>query len=193
MGSRVLPLFVLLSLFVVWTTATVGAVSVGLNATGTVQASQAPGFGAKLQAGGSLGAVLLVPLGSRVSLTTSLDAFGVLPSDASGGFVYKGCAGLALGAGLEVLFPIAASERLGTLSLGVAAGAAGALPTYLHTTLYFFYPEVRSAIVLSWQPAAPAFMFRVEMPVRFQFRRDMTLSAAAGLTLDVFYYLGGSR
>jgi hypothetical protein len=130
---------------------------------------------------------------SRLSFTTSLEAFGVLPSDTSGGFVYKGFAGMQLGAGLEALFPVVVSARLGTLSLGASAGAAGALPAYLDTTLYFFYPEVRSAMILSWQPAASAFMFRAEMPVRFQLRRDMTFSAAAGLTLDAFYYLGGPR
>jgi hypothetical protein len=186
--------FVLLLFFIVWTTGAAGAVSIGLEATGTVQAAQAPGFGPKLQAGVTASIVLLVPVLRYLSLTTSLEAFGVLPSDVTGGFDYKGFAGLELGVGLEALFLVAESPRLGALSLGVAAGAAAALPAYTDTTLYFFYPEVRSGVVMSWQPAASkTFTFRLEIPVRFQLRRDVDFSFSTGLGVDVQYYLGGPR
>jgi hypothetical protein len=194
MGSRLLARFVLLLFFIVWTTAAAGAVSIGLDATGTVQAAEAPGFGPKLQAGGGVALVLLVPVIRYLSLTTSLEAFGVLPSDIAGGFGYKGFAGLELGVGLEALFPTAEPARLGVLSLGVAAGAAAALPAYLNTTLYFFYPEVRSGFVVSWQPAGSKNLtFRLEIPVRLQLRRDVDFSLSTGLGVDVYYYLGGPK
>jgi hypothetical protein len=192
MGSPVLPRLVLLPFFIVWTTGAVGAASIGLAATGTVQAAEAPGFGPKLQVGGSAAIVLLVPLFSYLSFTTSLEAFGVLPSDTSGGFLYRGFSGLALGVSLESLFPVARSRRDGTLSLGVTGGASAALPAYAGTTLYFFYPEIRTGVVMSWQLAAPkSITLRVGVPVRFQLRRDLTFSGSTGLAFDVFYYLGG--
>lgn len=194
MRLLVVPRLILLPFFIVWTTGAVSAVSIGVGATGTVQAAEAPGFGPKLQAGGDISVTLFVPLFRYVGMTTSLDAFGSLPSDTSGGFTYRGFAGLALGAGLEVLFPVAQSAGLGILSLGVAGGAAAALPSYLQTTLYFFYPEIRTGMIAAWQPSrAKTLTVRLEIPVRFQLRRDMTFSGSTGLGVEVIWYLGGPQ
>ncbi len=194
MGSRSLARWILLPFLIVWTTARLAALSLGIEATGAAQAAAAPGFGPKLQAGGNVALVLSIPLFAWMDLTTSLEGFGILPSDTAGGFDYRGFGGTALAASLETHFPVARSSRAGVVSLGAAAGAAAALPAYQNTTLYFFYPEVRVAGFLSWQPAVlTRFTFRLDLPLRAQLRRDMTWSLSAGVGLGAFITLGGAE
>ncbi len=185
---------ILLPFFIVWTTGSLAAVSLGLDTTATVQAAAAPGYGPKLQAGGSIGLGLVIPLSRWIAIATSLEGSGVLPSDTSGGFVYRGFGGLALALGVETYFPVAVSPKLGTLSMGAIAAGAAALPAYQYTTLYFFYPELRVGMLMVWRPAGAGRLdFRLQVPVRLQFRRDMSYSFSTGLGFGLSYYLGGQR
>lgn len=194
MRSLPVPRRLLLPFFIVWTTGRLAAVSVGFDLGADAQVAAAPGFGPKLQAGGSAAVVLFVPLTTWLDLTTSVELFGMLPSDTSGGFSYRGFGGGSLCAGFDLAWPIVASPSLGVLSLGGTVAAAAALPYYQYTRLYFFYPEVQLGALLAWRPArAQKWDFRLSLPVRMQFRRDMTYSLSAGLAFGASYYLGGSR
>ncbi len=186
------PRPLLLLFFIVWTTGPLAAVSVGVDLGGGLLAADAPGYGPKLQAGGSIAAVLMIPLAGWIDLTTSLELFGVLPSDTNGGFSYRGFGGGALAAGVELAWPVLVSRSVGTLSLGGTLGFAASVPAYEYTALYFYYPEVRSGLLLLWLPVkAPKFLFRLALPVRVQFRRDLSWSVSAGLQLGFSYSLGG--
>jgi len=191
MLSRSLPRFILLSFFIVWTTARAAAVSIRLDAVGTAQEVAAPGWGPKLQAGGGIAVVLSIPFTSWFDFATSLEIFGVLPSDTTGGFSYRGFGGGALGVAAEARFLQAQSPTIGHLAFGVTAGGAAALPAYQYTALYFYYPEARLGLFLLWQPARMQNLaFRLQVPFRYQFRRDMTFSFSTGLGIGVSYSIG---
>jgi hypothetical protein len=194
MGSLGTARRILLPFLILWTTGRLAALSVGLEVMGAAQGAAAPGFGPKLQAGGSVALILSIPLAAWMDLTTSLEGFGILPSDAAGGFLYRGFGGAALGAVLEAHATVLSSAGLGALSLGAAAGAAAALPAYRYTTLYFFYPEVRLAGFLSWRPASmPALVFRLDLPVRIQLRRDVSWALSSGLGVGASYTFGAAK
>jgi hypothetical protein len=173
-------------------TAPLGAVSLALGADGLVEAAQGLGYGAKLQAFGALALRLEVPLTPWLDLVPSLDYEGALPSDAAGGFLYRGWAGAAVALGIDMKAAVGRDASGGLFLAGGGIGAAAVLPYYTRTTLYFFFPELRAAAFLEWRPADPAgLQVRISLPVRVQLRRDMTLSAGAGLGLSVGTALGG--
>ena len=153
-----------------------------------------PGFGPKLQPGGSGSIGMSFPLARWLGLDVSLDLLGVMSSDVQGGFAYRGYYGGALGLGLEAYASIAAGKKWGELLLGGELGAAAALSAYGYTTLFFFYPEARLEGFLDWRPAAlPGYDFKLSIPVRAQFRRDMSYSVSAGIGMSVRYRLPGAK
>ncbi len=152
----------------------------------TISAGQ--GFGPKQQYGGGLSMDFVFPLSSWVALDSSIDAFTVAPSDISGGFVYRGYSGGAMGLLVLFAWPISESQRLGQLRAGFGAGIGAALPSYWYTTLAFFYVEPRLRGLLTWTPAAlPAFTFQLYVPVAMQLRRDLDYSVSGGVGIGVVY------
>jgi hypothetical protein len=181
-----------LIIFLVWTTGTLQALSLGLGGIGAVQVVAGQGFGPKLQLGGGVSFDLGFPLSSWLEITTSLDVFGVLPSDAQGGFLYRGYGGGALAIMLRGRGVVVSSPRLGEIGMGGGLGGAAALPGYQYTTLYFFYPEVRAEGFIDFRPAGLPLGFRLSLPARVQLRRDMDYSVAVGVGLFMQYFLKAS-
>ncbi len=166
----------------------------GLGGTGTVTMSAGQGFGPKLQYGGGASIELVFPILDWLRLDASLDLFTVAPSDASGGFLYRGYSGAAVAIMFQAEFPVVSSTSFGTMRLGGGLGAAGALPSYWYTTLAFFYLEPRVEGLLDWQPAGlPNFDFQLVLPVSMQLRRDMSYSTSAGFGITVLYRFGKAK
>ncbi len=173
-----------------WATAAAHSFSLGLSGDGTMTISAGQGFGPKLQYGGGLSLDFLFPINGLLSLDATVDAFTVAPSDISGGFLYRGYSGGALGLIALFAWPVAKSPRLGELRAGFGAGLGAALPSYWYTTLAFFYLEPRLRGTLTWTPAGlPDFTFGLFLPVAMQLRRDLDYSVSAGLGLGVLYQL----
>jgi hypothetical protein len=174
-----------------WTTGAAHAISIGLSGNGSVTMSAGQGFGPKLQYGGGASVDLVFPLMDWFRLDASLDLATVAPSDISGGFVYRGYSGAAMGLMAQAGAIIVSSPSIGVMRIGGGLGLGAALPSYWYTTLAFFYLEPRAEGFFEWEPAAlPHFDFQLSVPVRFQLRRDMSYSASTGVALGVLYRLG---
>jgi hypothetical protein len=181
-------------IFLVWTTGSLHALALGLSGTGTVQMAAGQGFGPKLQLGGSVSFDVDFPLAPWLALSTSLDLFGVLPSDTQGGFVYRGFGGGALTLTLRGRGVVASTPRLGEIGMGGGLAASAALPGYQYTSLYFFYPEAGLEGFIDFRPAGwHGWSFRLSIPVRAQFRRDLDYSLSTGAGLSVQYFLKGGK
>jgi hypothetical protein len=151
------------------------------------------GFGPKLQAGGFAAFELGIPLAPWLELAPSLSLFSVLPSDAQGGFLYRGYEGAALIVMLRARGVVASSATIGELGMGGGVGGAAALPSYQYTTLYFFYPEARLEAFLDFRPAGQPIDLVFSVPARVQFRRDMDYSVSAGAGVSVRYLLKAGK
>ena len=174
-----------------WATAGAHAFSLGLSGDGTATISAGQGFGPKLQYGGGLSMDFVFPLKPWLALDATIDAFTVAPSDISGGFLYRGYSGGALGLIAAFAWPLAVPDRFGGLSAGFGVGLGTALPSYWYTTLAFFYVEPRVRGTLAWTPAGlPDFTFQLFTPVALQLRRDMGYSVSAGVGIGVLYTFG---
>jgi hypothetical protein len=185
---------VLFLIWAFWATAAGHAFSMGLGGTGAVTMASGQGFGPKLQYGGGASIELVFPIKNWLRLDSSIDLFTVAPSDASGGFLYRGYSGAAVAVMVQAVAPVVSSPGFGTMRLGGGLGAAGALPSYWYTTLAFFYVEPRAEGLLEWQPAGlPNFNFQLVLPVRMQLRRDMSYSASAGFGITVLYRFGKAK
>jgi hypothetical protein len=184
--SRTL-LFIILAF---WTTLGLHAFSMGVSGTGTVTMSAGQGFGPKLQYGGGGAIEFLFPLLAWLRLDASLDLYTVSPSDATGGFLYRGYSGAATAIVAQAVTTIASGSAVGVLRIAGGLGFAAALPTYWYTTLAFFYLEPRAQFLLEWEPAALSrFDFQLSVPVRAQLRRDMSYSLSSGVGVGVLYRL----
>jgi hypothetical protein len=179
-----------------WTTGPLHALSAGISGTAGVQVARGQGFGPKLQLGGGGAVDLSIPFTDWIGMRTSLELFGVLPSDASGGFLYRGFGGGAFALMLEAHAEVAAGS-FGELRVGGGIGAAVALPGYQYTTLYFFFPEARTEALLLYRPALPAWLRGLELkltiPLRAQFRRDLDFSISTGIGISAAWQLGASK
>jgi hypothetical protein len=188
--SRTL-LFIILAF---WTTAGLHAFSIGAAGTGTVTMSAGQGFGPKLQYGGGASIEFVFPLLEWLRLDAALDLFTVSPSDASGGFLYRGYSGAAMAIMAQAGATLVSGASVGVVRIGGGLGFAAALPSYWYTTLAFFYLEPRGQFLLDWEPAGlPRFDFQLSVPVRAQLRRDMSYSASTGIGLGVLYRLGKDK
>jgi hypothetical protein len=183
--------FSLFLIWAFWATAGAHAFTFGLQGGGTATISAGQGFGPKLQYGGGLSAQMIFPLNSWMALDTCIDAFTVAPSDISGGFLYRGYSGGAVGVMALFSATIAKSDSLGELRAGGGAGIGMALPSYWYTTLAFFYLEPRVEGLLAWMPKGlPDFTFQLLLPVAMQLRRDLDYSVSGGVGISVLYTFG---
>ena len=188
MSRNLHPRAVLSLIFIVWTTGTVSAFSLGLSGGEITQISAAEGFGPKLQYGGGGSLVMHFPVLSWLDIATNLDFFSIAPSDLSGGFGYRGFSWGDLAVLAEARSRLADSPRLGRLEAGGGLGLASVLAAYEYTTLYFFYLEPRIEGFVAWAPSfLPDFDLRLSVPVGWQLRRDLDYSFTAGVALGVTY------
>jgi hypothetical protein len=193
MVSRRPARVLVLPFFLVWTTAA-AALSVGVDARGALMATQADGFAAKFQAGGEIGAELVVPLTSWLDGALTISGFTFLPSNTDGGYLYRGFGGNSLGLAFAARTTVASSPAGGVLDAGVIAAAEGSLPSYSQTGLYFYTPEISVAPAAWWTLPGPGdFTLRLALPVNLLLRRDVTFAVSAGVSLAVFLNQRGGR
>ena len=186
--QRVLPL-----VFLAAAVPMLPALSLGLNGAGTVQIISAEGFGPKLQFGGGGSLQLGIPILDWLDLEVSLGILGLAPSDASGGFTYRGLCGGSLGVGAEAFATIGSWERFGRF--GQAAGWES--PPWWHGTST--RPCISSIRKLerkvSWNTTRRSSLpsaLRLSFPVSVQLRRDVDYSVAMGLGLGVSWRFGAA-
>jgi hypothetical protein len=170
------------------------ALSIGLHGAGTAQILSVEGFGPKLQLGGGGSLQLGIPILDWLDLEVNLGILGLAPSDASGGFTYRGLCGGNLGVSAEASAPIGFWERFGRLRAGGGLGAAAVVARYEYTTLYFFYPEIRAEGFVDYSPAfLPSLGLRLSLPVSVLFRRDVDYAVAMSIGLGVSYRFGAAK
>ena len=118
----------------------------------------------------------------------------MLPSDATGGFVYRGYGTGALGVSVEAAGVLLQSQTAGTLEVRWTRWpecGLGGLPVYEPLFLLSRDPcgavprvQVRRAAL---SPGAPV------SPIPVQFRRDLDYSFSASVALGVNYTFGTGR
>jgi hypothetical protein len=181
-------------IFAIWTTAAVSGITFGISGFGAADIGAAIGYGPKVQLayGGSVS--LSVPLLDWLWMDIALEYAGAAPSDASGGFLYRGYGGFGLGMTVQAAAMVAASPQWGTLAAGGGIGVGGDFPSYAETTLYFFLPELRADALLIWRPSGlPQLAVDLTLPIHVQLRKDMEYSVAVGLGLGLSYTLGAGK
>jgi hypothetical protein len=192
MGGRSLSRATVFIIFLAWTTGSVSAISIGLAGDATFQIASGQGFGPKEQGGGGGNLYLLVPIVPWMRFGTSFNLSETLPSDTTGGFVYRGYGTGALGVFLEAAGPIGAWGRVGTFEAGGQLGINADWAAYQYTSLYFFYPELVTGGFIGLRFAGfRALQVRLSLPVKFQFRRDLNYSFLAAISLGANYSFGG--
>ncbi len=193
MGGRSLSRRAVFLIFLAWTTGSASAFSVGLIADTTFQIASGQGYGPKEQ--GGLGAELytFVPFADWIGMGVFFGLSETLPSDTTGGFVYRGYGTGALGLFAEVHFRVGRIGTLGTLYAGGRSGLSANWSAYQYTSLYFFYPEqITEGFVFLTLASVPSLQVRLSLPFRVQFRRDMSYSYSAAIGLGAIYTFGGS-
>ena len=167
------------------------AFSMGVTGNGMAQVASGEGFGPKLQFGGGVSFDARIPFAGGIGMGASLEVARLWPSDAKGGFLYRGYGGSSLGISILAQGTLVSVERIGSLVAGGAVGAAACFASYEYTTLYYFYPEVRVEGFLDFIPAPLPFLaLSVSIPLRVQFRRDLAWSVSTGMGLSVRYVFG---
>ena len=160
----------------------------------TFQIVSAPGCGPKEQGGGGGELYFFFPLNGWLGIAGTFGLFETVPSDTTGGFVYRGYGSGALGISLEAGGQIADWPTVGRLAAGGGIGASADWGAYQYTTLYFFYPETFVEGFLDFSFAGlPSLRLRFSLPVSVQFRRDLDYSFSAALGLGVIYTFGGVK
>lgn len=120
-------------------------------------------------------------------------------SNLTGGYLYNGLDGGALGFGGGVLFPQAktnpegrgGSGLLRSRRFGLAGGVSGGLFGYTTGLNYFYYPalflepswEIPKLLVQTWG----ALGLRLAVPLTWELRKDLDLSVGAGISLQGVY------
>jgi hypothetical protein len=179
-------------IFLAWTTGSISAFSIGLSGETTFQIASGQGYGPKEQGGGGGDLYCLVPLVPWMRIGASFGLSETLPSDTTGGFVYRGYSTGALGMFLEAAGPIGALDKVGVLEAGGQIGINADWAVYQYSSLYFFYPEVETGGFIGMRfVGLRALQLRLSLPLRFQFRRDLDYSFSAALSLGANYSLGG--
>ena len=147
-------------------------------------------FPLKGQLGGKVGLFLEFPIAMPASFGLSFHLHGILPSSLSNGFLYRGFSGQDL----RVFFSLKTllfnnPERL-ELLLGTACGALLSFDRYSFTELYFFYPGAflepfleLYLLQLGWATLL------ISLPIDLYFRKDLILSASAGIGLTLKIYI----
>ncbi|MGA2764687.1 MAG: hypothetical protein ABSG17_15150 [Spirochaetia bacterium] len=177
-----------------WTTGPVSAFSIGIAGDDIFQISSSQGYGPKEQGGGGAELYVLFPILSWLRVGASFGLFETLPSDTTGGFVYRGYGTGALGVSVEAAGVLSQSEAAGTLEAGGRVGLNADWGAYQYTSLFFFYPETLAEPFLGFRFAGlPSLQARLSLPFRVQFRRDLDYSFSASLALGVNYTFGTGR
>jgi len=180
--------------FLAWTTGCSSAVSLGLAGDATFQIVRGQGFGPKEQGGGGANIYLLFPLNTWLRLGASFGLAEVVPSDTTGGFVYRGYGVGALGIFVEAAGNLGSWNGVGAFEAGGQLGANADWAAYQYTTLYFFYPEVMAGGFIGLRFAGlPDLQLRLSVPFKIQLRRDLDYSLSAAISLGASYSFGGSR
>jgi len=167
------------------------ALSVGLGGLGSAQFGASEGFDPKFQFGGGGSLMVAFPVLGWLDVRADLDFFGLMSSDAAGGYLYRGygCSALALGAYASV--PFDTLKGIGKLEYGGGLAVAGDFAGTTYTTLYWFYPEVRAEGFLDFRPDFLANTHCIlYVPLRWQLRADMSYCFSTGLGLRVAYSFG---
>ncbi len=185
---------VLSIIFLVWTTGTASGFSLGLSGLGEARISAGQGFGPKMQYGGGGAIDMRFPVLSWLDVTAGFELAGIAPSDLSGGFAYRGISPGAIAVGADARSILGSWKGFGELAAGGGLALAGVLAGYQYTSLYFFYPEVRTVGFLDYTPAfLPAWRLRLSLPLAVQLRRDMDYSFSAAIELGVAYTFGSGK
>ena len=193
MGGHSLSRGAVFIIFLAWTTGIASAFSIGLTGDASFQIVSGQGFGPKEQGGGGAELSLSFPILTWLSVGTSFGLSETLPSDTTGGFVYRGYGTGALGACVEAHGPIGQWRNAGTLDAGGRVGVAADWSAYQYTSLFFFYPETLVEGFLGFRFAGlPSLQFRLALPFRVQFRRDLDYSLSAAVGLGAVYTFGGT-
>lgn len=146
----------------------------------------------KAQAAGAAGLRGELPVTRRAALGLGLDGHATLGSSLSGGWQYAG----HLGAGLRLYgrlhFPLGAMVGQRLVRAGGATGVSLNYDRYTHTDLYFFYPGwfLEPQLELQLRPGGRTSL-GLSVPLDVYFRRDLQLSAAAGLAMSFRLYRKG--
>jgi len=178
-------------IFLAWTTGCISAFSIGLSGETSFQIVSGQGFGPKEQGGGGADIYFLIPLVPWMRIGASFGLSETLPSDTTGGFVYRGYDTGALGMFLEAAGPVGAWERVGVLEAGGQIGINADWSVYQYSSLYFFYPELETGGFIGLRfVGLRALQLRLSLPLRFQFRRDLDYSFSAALGLGANYSFG---
>lgn len=186
------PRRLVLPILLLWTTAATFGVAFEVGANGGALVVSTIGFQPKAQLGGDFWVGISIPLTSWLSLSASVTGLDLLPSDTQAGFSYRGFSGGGVGIGLGFRSPVAVWKSIGELGAGADAGVAGMLATYEYSSLYFVYPEARLEGFLDFRPAVLRFAtFRLSVPARYDFRRDLYYAVSVGVGLAVSLSLGG--
>lgn len=165
----------------------------GVRGEAAFQVVQGQGYGPKEQGGGGGELYFFFPFNGWLGIAATFGLFETVPSDTTGGFVYRGYGTGALGASLEAKGPLSDIRGLGKLTGGGRVGAAADWAAYQYTSLYFFYPEILAEGFLDLAFAgAPSLHVRFSVPLRAQFRRDQDYSFSASLGLGVIYAFGAN-
>lgn len=192
MGGRWHPRGLVLPILLLWTTGSALGLALEIGGNGGALVVSTVGFPPKAQLGGDLWAGFSIPFTNWLSLSASVGALGEKPSDTQAGFSYRGYSGGDVALALAVRFPVAAWQSIGVLGVGGDLGVAGVLAVYEYSSLYFFYPEARFDGFLDFRPAwLPAVTFRLLVPFRAGFRRDLYYAMSLGLGLAVSLSLWG--
>lgn len=163
--------------------------ALSLQADETLVLSRSESWALKPQAGGALELELEYRFSNRLSLGAGFGWHGVLASGLSGGYLYRAFSGLEgrLRLGWSKLILPAAGDRP-PLWAGLLGGGLARLDRYSYTELYFFYPGLFAGPFLELGPGPGSrFSFRLLLPLEWYFRRDMQVSASAGLAFAILY------
>jgi len=194
MGGASLSRRAVFIIFLAWTTGPLSAFSIGIIGDMTFQIASAEGYGPKEQGGGGAELYTFFPFADWIGMGLFFGLSETLPSDTTGGFAYRGYGTGAIGLFAEVHFRLSSVGTLGTLFGGGRAGLSADWGSYQYTSLYFFYPEeVTEGFLFLRLASLPSLQVRLSLPVRLQFRRDMTYSYSAALGLGAIYTFGGTR
>ena len=171
-------------IFLAWTTGSASAFSIGLSGDDTFQIVSGQGFGPKEQGGGGAELYMLIPLVPWMRMGASFGLYETLPSDTTGGFVYRGYGTGALGVFGEAAGSIGTWNRVGTFEAGGQIGANADWAAYQYTNLFFFYPELMAEGFIGMRLAGlHALQIRLALPFRFQFQQDLDCSFRAAISL----------
>lgn len=166
--------------------------ALGVDAGGGVSLTESPNFPLKAQAFGSAQLLLEYPLAGFLGMGFSLGWHWVGPSDAAGGFVYRGHDGLEAGLHFSGRGQLAG----GALDLfgGTRLGATVSFDAYSLSQLLFFYPSLALEPFLEFHfTRLGPHTFELGLPLQWHFRKDLDLSASLGLELGWRWYVGQKR